>query len=135
MAPTPEKNLKELIAEREQTVLAALQDDGDMSIEEISHITGIPISATYRIVMRLHKKQAIHVHKWKRPDGAGPMTRIYRAGPGTDRPKPPQTTAAERNRAYRKRRKAEISVRRSKERSIFNGPWGALMATTHRSAT
>ena len=127
IVPTPEKNLKQLIEEREQAILDALSTIGHLTAEELMDVTGIPPSAMYRMVNRLMKRKAIHVFDWKRPEGRGMVTRIFKAGRGMNRPRPEPIHIIDRNRKYRERNKVALSVRRSKNKSRFAGIWSGLM--------
>ncbi len=131
--PVPEKNLKALIAKRERNVIDTLKTTGDLSIDEVSQLTGLPKSTAYRTITRLHKKQEVHIRSWRRPDGRGNMIRVFRAGKGKDKDKPEMSTPADRSRAYRERHKALISLRRSKDKSRFAGVWAGAMALIERT--
>ena len=124
------KNLKEVVLRKEQGVLDALRISGNLSVEEIAELVRISSSSAYRMVNRLHSRKEIHVAEWKRPEGAGTMTRLFGFGEGKDAIKPEPVSLEERRRSYQKRNKVAISIRRYGARSRHAGLWAGLIIQT-----
>lgn len=86
---------------------------GDMTAEELAEVTGLRDDTVRQYTRALHRAGAAHIAGWA-PDRMGRMTtRLLKIGAGSDRPRPPRLSDAERSRRHNGVKRARKMIQRT----------------------
>lgn len=108
-------------------ILDALRHIGPMTMVEVTHHLGRERVSVFKAMRRLQAERLVYIKEWKRPERQGSRSPIYALGNRPDAKEPPPLTTSERERRYRERNRARISVRRYASRSTLVGMWAGLL--------
>lgn len=115
----------------QQAIIAALENIGPMTMNELATHTGRANHVVYEAVTRLRTKGMVYIADYPlREDGkGGRRAPRYALGFKDDAPEPPQMSHRERNARYRERHRVEINTRLRVRRhsSPLASPWDALL--------